>query len=118
MILPFLAFRKNMVFMHDNAPSHIARLTSEYLNSVCARNGKIMQWLACSPYLNPIENLWSIFKRKVYSCGRLYMDKKDLWNFIMTASKDISSDEIKTLTSSMDQRLFSLISNNSGYIKY
>ena len=44
-----LAFRKNMVFMHDNAPSHAARLTTEYLTSVFARHGKVMQWPACSP---------------------------------------------------------------------
>ena len=37
-----LSFRKNMVFMHDNAPSHAARITSEYLESVFARHGKIM----------------------------------------------------------------------------
>ena len=36
-----LAFRKNMVFMHD-APSHAARLTTDYLNSAFARHGKIM----------------------------------------------------------------------------
>ena len=28
------AFRKNMVFVHDNAPSHAARPTTKYLNSV------------------------------------------------------------------------------------
>ena len=37
-------FRKNMVFMHDNAPSHAARFTTEYLASVFARHKKIMQW--------------------------------------------------------------------------
>ena len=31
---------KNMVFMHDDAPSHAARLTTECLNSVFARHGK------------------------------------------------------------------------------
>ena len=32
-----LAFSKNMVFMHDNAPSHAAKLTTEHLNSVFAK---------------------------------------------------------------------------------
>ena len=96
-----IAFRKNMVFMHDNTPSHSARLTTEYLDSVFARNGKIMQWPAYSPDFNPIENLWSILKRKVYSCGRKYMSKKDFWDAILAASNDISSDEIQNLTSSM-----------------
>ena len=104
-----LSFRKRMVFMHDNGPSHAARLTTEYLQSVFARHVKIMQWPACSPDLNPIENLWSILKRKLYSGGRQYTSKDDLWNAVLTAAKDISSDDIESLTSSMYQRLFSLI---------
>ena len=32
-----LAFRKKFVYMHDNAPSHTARLTTEYLNHAFAR---------------------------------------------------------------------------------
>ena len=88
-----LAFRKNMFFMHD-APSHGARLTTEYLNSVFARHGKVMQWPAGSPDLNPIENQWIILKRNIYSCGRQYVSKDDLWDAILTAGKDISSDEI------------------------
>ena len=107
-----ITFRKNMVFVHVNAPSHVARLTNEYLNSVFARNRKIMQCPACSP------DLWSTLKRRLYSCDGQYMGKKDLKDAILTASKDISSDEIKNLTSSMDQRVFSLIYNNGGYIKY
>ena len=113
-----LAFRKNMVFMHDNAPSHSARMSREYLERVFARHGKIMRWPACSPDLNPIENLWSILKRNVYSGGRQYNSKDDLWNAILTAAKDISSDEIESLTSSMDQRLFALVNKNGNYIRY
>jgi hypothetical protein len=113
-----LSFRKKMVFMHDNAPSHAARITTEYLQSVFARQGKIMQWPACSPDLNPIENLWSILKRKIYLCGRQYTSKDDLWNAIMTAANEISSEVIENLTSSMDKRLFSLVNKNGSYIQY
>lgn len=42
------AFEKSVVFMHDNTPFHGARLITEYLGSVFARHGKIMQWPACS----------------------------------------------------------------------
>ena len=104
--------------MHDNAPSHDARLTTEYLNCVFARHGKIMQWPACSPDLNPVENLCSILKKNIYSCGKQYASKDDLWDAILTASKDISSDEIERLTSSIDQRLISLINKSGNYINY
>ena len=37
-----LAFQKKMVFMHDNAHSHSARIATEYWERVFARHGKIM----------------------------------------------------------------------------
>ncbi len=106
-----LAFRKSFVFMHDNAPSHAARLTTGYLNKVVSRHGKIMEWPPCSPDLNPIANLWSILKRKIYAAGKQYHTTDDLWDAIMSAADEVSTDDIKKLTSSMDKRLFSVISN-------
>jgi hypothetical protein len=46
------------------------------------------------------------------------MSKKDLWEAISTAAREISSDEIQSLGSSMDRRHIFLLSNNGGYIKY
>ena len=53
-------------------------ITTEYLASVFARRGKSIQWPACSLDLNPLENLWSILKRKIYFCGRQYTFKNTL----------------------------------------
>ena len=38
-----LAFRKNMVFMHDNTPSHAARLTIEYACLLMRRSVQIFR---------------------------------------------------------------------------
>ena len=113
-----LSFRKKMIFMHDNAPSHAAKVTTEYLKMGFARHGKIMQWPAYSPDLNPIENLWSILTRKTDSGGRQYTSNDDLWNAVLIAAKRVSSDEIESLTSSKNQRLVSLVNKNNKYIQY
>ena len=61
--------------------------------------------MACSPDLNSIENLWSILKRKLYSCGKQLTSKNAFWDAVLTGAKDISSDEIESLTFLMDRRL-------------
>ena len=45
------------------------------------------------------------------------MCKKDLLDAILIAAKDISSDEIKSLTYSMDRIILSLISKNVEFYK-
>ena len=83
--------------MHDKAPSHAARLSLDFLNK-SVKNATIMEWPPYSPDLNPIENMWSIIKRKVYASGKQFSSKDELWNVIKGAAKDISADEISKLT--------------------
>ncbi len=64
-----------------------------------------MEWPPYSPDLNPIENMWSIIKRKVYANGKQFSSKHELWNVFQAAAKDISADEVSKLTSSIDRRI-------------
>ena len=110
------AFRSKIIFMHDNAPCHAAKNTSGALAAMGIKGEKLMVWPPSSPDLNPIENLWSIIKQKIYVGGRQFTSKQVLWEAIMASCKDIKAETIKELTSSMDARIVKLISKKGSYV--
>ena len=75
-----------------------------------------MVWPPASPDVNPIENLWSIVKRKLHEAGKQYHSKNELKEAIKQCSKTISPDTIKNLTSSMDERSVKILEAHGGYI--
>ena len=110
-----LSLRFKVIFMHDNAPSHAARATTSFLECQGFAGETLMTWPPCSPDLNPIENHWSILKRGVYEGGEQFTSKDALWKKIVDVARAISPSQIKQLTSSVDKRLFKVISINGGY---
>ncbi len=52
---------RQCVFQQDNAKPHTAA------NSMaCSRRVWVLNWLACSPDLSPVENIWHIIKWKLF----------------------------------------------------
>ena len=41
-------------------------------------NLKVLKWPARSPHLNPIENVWGVLAREVYSNGKQYFSVQEL----------------------------------------
>ena len=72
----------------------------------------LMTWTPCSPDLN----LWSIIKKGVYEGGEQFTSKDALWEKILDVAKAIPPNQIKKLTSSVDKRLFKVMSRNGGYV--
>ena len=108
--------RKLLIFMHDNAPSHASHYTKVWMERNGFKQEQIMEWPACSPDLNPIENLWSVLKQTIYANGKQYNSKDALWDAIKEAAAHVSKETINNLTKSVDSRLLKVISKQGGYI--
>ena len=82
--------------MHDNT-FHVSKLTREFFECKRFRGEKIMEWSPSSPDLNPIENLWSVEKMKLYEGGKQYNCRADIWEAIKTTMLEIKLAEVKKI---------------------
>ena len=111
-----LSLRFKVVFMHDNVPSYAAMTPTSFLKYQAFFGQIFITWPHCSPDLNLIEHLWTILKRGVYEGGEQFTSKFALWSKIVDVVRVITSCQIKPLISSVDKRLFKLISKNRKYV--
>ncbi|KAI6646362.1 hypothetical protein LOD99_9233 [Oopsacas minuta] len=70
------------VFQEDNDPKHTCKLAKGYMEEKGIHR---MDWPACSPDLNPIENLWSWIKREIdlkspRNLNELERELNEVWN--------------------------------------
>ena len=111
-----LALREQIILMQDNAPSHASKFSRGWLESKGFVGSRLMDWPACSPDINCIENFWSALKQRVYANGKQFSSKDALWKSLQDAARSFSKDEIAKYSQSMDDRLISVIEKKGGYI--
>lgn len=92
--------RDKRVLMHDGASPHTAKVTQQFLED----NGiEVIPWAAYSPDWNPIENLWSILKRRMnMTC---FDDKTRLEEVAYKAWSEVDKDLIERLCRDFKNRL-------------
>ena len=104
------------LFIHENSPSHLSKLTFEFFEHKRFTEEKIMKWPPSSFALNLVENLWSTTKIKLYESGKQGKSKADLWEAIQTIMMKIEPADLRKLTKSIDERLLVVIEKDN-YIK-
>ena len=78
----------------------------------------MLEWPACSPDQNPIENVWGILVRRVYAENKQYETVGELKNEILKIWSEIGGDIRKNLIESMPKRIFELIEKHGGPTHY
>jgi hypothetical protein len=106
-------FGKKWRFLQDNDPKHTSRLAKSFLET---ETPELMDWPSNSPDINPIENLWSIVKRRVEK--REPRNSDDLMQFMMEEWGSIPKVTLKNLVNSMRTRCELVIQNNGERINY
>ena len=105
--------RADSVFQQDNAPIHVSHYSKNYFSQ---HSINLLEWPALSPDLNPIENLWGILVRKVYSGGKQYPNKELLKEAIRKAWAEVPNETLSKLSKSMHKRCIQIIQSNGSKI--
>ena len=99
---------------HDGAACHKAKVIAKWLGE---QNSDILgPWPGNSLDLNPIENLWSILKRRVDKQKPTNSDK--LQALIMQEWAAISQDVAQKLIDSMPGRIAEVLKKKGQHCKY
>lgn len=101
--------------VQDNAPCHKANVVTRFMEQ---EGIDVLPWPPYSPDMNPVENMWAILKRRVYSTTSV--SKVDLLQKIqhVWATDPELQACCTTLVESMPKRVQQLYEAKGGYTKY
>ncbi len=103
----------DFIFQQDLAPAHTAKGTKNWFND---HGVTVLDWPANSPDLNPIENIWSIIKRKMRDTRPNNAD--DLKTAIKATCVSITPEQCHKLIASMPRCIDAVIYAKGGPTKY
>uniref|UniRef100_A0A8C5LKA3 Transposase n=1 Tax=Leptobrachium leishanense TaxID=445787 RepID=A0A8C5LKA3_9ANUR len=103
----------DFIFQQDLAPARTVKSTKTWFND---RGITVLDWPANSPDLNPIENLWSIAKRKIRDMSP--NNAEELKAAIEATWSSITPQQCHRLIASMPRRIEAVIAAKGAQTKY
>lgn len=107
----------SFIFQQDNSPIHTARMIRQWFD---INNVEVLPWPACSPDLNPIENVWGWLVKHIYKRNFRPRNENELWAAIEESWEELSQNENywRNLVSSMPARLNQVLEADGAMTKY
>lgn len=116
-MLPFARghFAQNFVYQDDNAPAHRARAVATFFEEEEVEH---LPWPACSPDMNPIENLWAEVTRRINKLDHQPSNVAEYRQAVMDAWAGIPVRTLESLVDSMPRRVRALRDARGGHTRY
>ena len=98
----------NVIFQHDNAPIHKAKIVQKWF----------LEWPAQSPDLNPIEHVWAILKHRLNSYPTPLVGLLQLWECVEETYKTITTEQCERLYASMPNRIVAVLATRGKWTRF
>ena len=106
------------IFMQDGAKCHTSKVMQEWFRK---KSISLLDWPAQSPDMNPIENLWTMLKKLIYTRFARAKNLEELSDYTKAAWSILGreySDYIKNLSDSMETRVKACLDANGAHTRW